>query len=153
MNSWKVFHLFWPSCRWFISICKTNKWSKLLNLCHVHRNWGPDNCSIYFFYSWTKNNSNDRYTSMKFELLEFAKLRFMPACVPTCQKRAKFLFLRAKVPYCVPLFYLGVPTCQMACQFFNLACQRDKSRAIFQTFLLPSANAIFQEKFLYFIIL
>ena len=86
---------------------------------------------ILFFSRWTKNNSNDRYKSMKFELLEFAKSRFMPACVPTCQKRAKFLFLRAKVLYCVPLFYLdvpkcvpifqlGVPTWQKPCHFSNI---------------------------------
>ena len=102
--------------------------------------------AAYIFYSWTKNNSNNRHTSMKYELLEFAKLRAIPACVPkwytfehacvaawytcqrvcapTCQKRANFSFLHANVPYGVPLFYLDVPTCQMVCQFFKHFCDQ-----------------------------
>ena len=62
-------------------------------------------------------------------------------------KRAKFLFFtcqrakkRANVPYGLPMFQLGMPTCQTACQFFNLACQRPKSVPIFQTFLLRNAK-------------
>ena len=61
------------------------------------------------------------------------------ACVPTCQKRAKFSFLSANVPKTcqrtirranvstwhtnmpngVPIFQLGMPMCQRACQFFK----------------------------------
>ena len=46
------------------------------------------------------------------------------ACVPSCQNRASFSFLRANVP-------INVLTCHVACQFFNLACQRAKRRANF----------------------
>ena len=66
---------------------------------------------------------------------EFAKSRAMRTCVPkclrvsviyvpTCQKRARFSFLRANVPE-------NVPTCHKTCQCFNLACQRVKERANF----------------------
>ena len=41
------------------------------------------------------------------------------ACVPTCQKHANFSCLRANVPYGVPMFQLGLPTCLKACQFFK----------------------------------
>ena len=43
------------------------------------------------------------------------------ACVPawiTCQ-RANFSFLRANVPYGVPMFHIGVATCQKACHVFK----------------------------------
>ena len=59
-------------------------------------------------------------------MFEFAKSRAMRSIrasvvyVPTCQKHANFSFLRAKS---MPIFQLGVPTRQKACQFFNFACQ------------------------------
>ena len=74
--------------------------------------------------------------------MEFAKSRakrtYAPVClhtsvayVPTCQKRANFSFSRANVPinvptyqranmlYGVPMFQIGVPTCETACQVFK----------------------------------
>ena len=44
---------------------------------------------------------------------------YQPVCVPTRQKRANFLFLRANVP-------INVATSHTACQCFKLACQRAK---------------------------
>ena len=78
------------------------------------------------------------------------------ACVPTCQKRASFLFLRANVP-------ITVPTCHKACQCFNLPCQGAKRRVkfstwranvpksvpIFQKFLLQNAKVNFYNSLLY----
>ena len=64
----------------------------------------------------------------------------VPAClrtsvvyVPTCQKRANFSFLRASVP-------IIVPTCQMACRFFSLVCQRAKRRANFSKISLTKCE-------------
>ena len=37
--------------------------------------------AAYIFYSWTKNNSNNRYTSIKFEQPELAKSCAMPSCL------------------------------------------------------------------------
>ena len=54
--------------------------------------------AAYIFYSWTKNNSNNWYTSMKFEQLELAKSRARAPCMPTwsmCQRG-----LRANVLAC-----------------------------------------------------
>ena len=53
------------------------------------------------------------------------------ACMPRCQKRAKFSLLCANVRQGVAMFQLGMPTCQTACQFFNSACQRAKEHANF----------------------
>ena len=39
--------------------------------------------------------------------------------MPTCQKHANFSFLRANVPYGVPIFQFGMPTCLKASQFFE----------------------------------
>ena len=62
--------------------------------------------------------------------------RGLRANVPSCQ-RAKSLptshfYVPIDVPYGMPVFQAGVPACQTVCQFFNLACQRDKSVPIFQ---------------------
>ena len=50
-------------------------------------------------------------------------LRVNIPCVPTWQKRANFSFLRANkranVPWDVPIFQLGVTTCQNLCQVFE----------------------------------
>ena len=62
------------------------------------------------------------------------------ANVLTYQKHANFLFLHASVPINVPtsrkvkvcpMFQLGMPICQTACQFCNLTCQRAKWCASF----------------------
>ena len=55
---------------------------------------------------------------------------------------------RATVPYGVPMFQLGMPTCQMVFQCFNLACQRLKRCANFSNIPLTKCYG----KFLYFII-
>lgn len=74
---------------------------------------------------------------------EFVESRAMNACVITCLRATRFACQRACVPAwftcqcaCVPicrkranfLFYMliNVPTCHMACQCFNLACQHAK---------------------------
>ena len=57
------------------------------------------------------------------------------AYVSTCQKCAKFSILRANVPnnvQGVAMFQLGMPTCQTACRFFNLACQSAKECQFFK---------------------
>ena len=91
--------------------------------------------AAYIFHRRTKSNSNNRYTSMRFEQLELAKSCAMPPCVPTwsmCQRglRANVLacqrglrtnvakacqlliFLFQRVIRLAIFFYLGVPTCQ-----------------------------------------
>ena len=62
----------------------------------------------------------------------------------TCQRANK----RFNVPYGVPVFQLGLPMCQTACQFFNLGCQRAKRRASFSNIALTK----YLGKFLYFIL-
>ena len=65
----------------------------------------------------------------------------MAACF-TCQ-RANFSFLPANVP-------INVPTCQTACQCFNLACQRVPNGVpIFWTFLLRNDKWNFYTLLLY----
>ena len=47
---------------------------------------------------------------------------YVSRCQWTCQRairRANVLAWRANVPNGVPIFQLGVPTCQKACQFFR----------------------------------
>ena len=79
------------------------------------------------FYRWTKNNSNTRYTSMKFKQLELAKSRAMPPCVPTwssmCQRG-----LRAKVLACQRGLRTNVAK---ACQLLIFTFQRVIRLAIF----------------------
>ena len=71
---------------------------------------------------------------------ELAKSRVIRACVPTRQKRANILFLRANVP-------VNVPTCHTACQrakrsasFLVWRVNVPKDEPIFQTFLLRNAK-------------
>ena len=67
--------------------------------------------------------------------------------VPTCQRairRPNVLTWRANVPNGGPIFQLGMLTYQEACQFFNLACQRAKRRANFQTFLFEMLKKIYR---------
>ena len=61
-----------------------------------------------------------------------ARVVYVPTCLhasmvymSTCQKRASFSFLRANVAINVPTYYT-------ACQCFNLACQRANDVPIFQ---------------------
>ena len=93
--------------------------------------------AAYIFYSWTKNNSNNRYTSMKLEQLELAKSRAMPPCVPA------WSMCHVYAPTCLPAWFMCqrdksvstshfyVPTCHTACHFFILACQRANKGAKF----------------------
>ena len=76
--------------------------------------------------------------------------------VPTCQRCAHFSFFRANVS-------INVPTCHMACNCFNLWCQRakwctnfstrpvdiPKGVSIFQTFLWRNAKGNFYTLLLY----
>ena len=111
---------------------------------------------------------------------EFAESRAMNACVITCLRATRFACQRVCVPAwftcqcaCVPicrkranfLFYMliNVPTCHMACQCFNLACQRTKwcgefwtwstnvpkGVSSFQTFLSRKAKGNFCTLLLY----
>ena len=100
--------------------------------------------AAYIFYRWTKNNSNNRYTSMKFEPLELAKSRAMLSWVPTwsmCQGglRANVLAcqrgLRAsKAKACQLLIFTFQRVIWLAI-FFILACQRaNKSAKFFKHF-------------------
>ena len=65
-------------------------------------------------------------------------------CKPTCQRSATFSFVSTIVP-------IKVPTCHMACQYVNLACQSAKTRANFSNICLtkPKGNfyALLYEKF------
>ena len=100
--------------------------------------------AAYIFYRWTRNNSNNRYTSIKFEQLELAKSRAMPPCVPTwsmCQrglhanmltsrvvyvptwqKRANFSFLRSNMSYRLPFFILTCQRANKGAKFFKHFC-------------------------------
>ena len=84
-----------------------------------------------------------------------ASVVYLPTCLrasavylPTCL-RANFSFLHADAPYGVPMFQLGMPTWQTACQYFNLACQRAKRHVDFSN--IPLTKCYW--KFLYFIII
>ena len=95
--------------------------------------------NIYtFFLLKIRSLFSKIYTFIYFGVRELAKSHAMRAIhasvvyLPTCQKRANFSFLHANVPINVlmcqwgksmPIFQLGVPTCQKACHFFNFAYQ------------------------------
>ena len=88
--------------------------------------------AAYIFYSWTKNNSNNRYTSIKFEQFELAKSRAMRPCMPTwsmCQRglRTNVLAcqggLRANVAKVYQLLVFTFQRVIRLAIFFILACQ------------------------------
>ena len=86
-------------------------------------------------------------------------LRASVVYVPTCQKSASFSFLRANVPIDVPIFQLGVPTCQKVCQFFRHSFYKMLSEVsilyyyiknfTFYHILLHSTNSTFYRSYSY----
>ena len=85
-----------------------------------------------FFQIYTKIFFPQRCTTSLSLLNRVSCMPFLPAW-STCPKRANFSFLRANVP--------------KACQFFNLACQCAKRRAIFFQLHLRKGVPIFQRFF------
>ena len=122
LNWWKLFHLLWPSCRWFIRIYKINKCSKLINLCHVYRNWETAKLRHTFFYSMTCVSIIGVVLCSQ-RITPIIDTHVMRACAPTwstCQRAsvpAWFTCQRA----CVLVWFtgqrVGVLTCQKRANF------------------------------------
>ena len=122
----------WSNLRRVVQSAGTNEFNTIHNIA-LHLFFGTFGC--VFRDAWLMSVFQEKEYWCIRVWGEFAKSRAIRACVPTClranvpacqhanvSKACQLLIFTCQVPFGVSLFYLGLPKCQMACQFFNLTC-------------------------------